>query len=466
MSAATSALLDLPLAEVAQALHREEAGAVELTEACLARIEALEPHLNCFITVTGEQARRDAQAAGQRLKAGRPLSALDGVPLAVKDLLDVEGVPTTNGLGALRNHVARADAAVVQRLREAGAVLLGKLNMHEAAMGASNDNPWYGRCHNPWRHGHSPGGSSGGSGAAVAAGLCPGALGTDNMGSVRIPAALCGIAGLKPTWGLVSTRGMQQLSWSTGAIGPLARGVDGLAILMKILAGHDPACEESRPAPEHLSFRVPEPAGVAGLRLGVPQALLPELHEASVRAAFQAALATLAELGAEIRPVHLEGLEQGRKQCLLIIEAEAAVACEALLAQEPPPFSPDVLPLLQYGQRMAAPRLVKAQRFRERLGERTRALFGEVDALLTPTSPVPGYSFEEGVPDDLAVNLALANLCGLPALSLPMGFSADGLPLGLQIMAAPFHDPLVLRIGKAYEAATDWHRRRPPHPAD
>ena len=216
---------DLSLSHLSAGIQQGRITPTEAVEGYLSRIARLDETLNSFLTLTPDLAQRAARESEGRMRSGRPLGPLDGVPVAIKDLLDLEGIPTTNGMEFLRNRVASSDAEVTRRLKAAGAVLLGKLNMHEGALGASNDNPHFGKCHNPWKPGHSPGGSSGGSGSAVAAGLCAGALGTDNMGSIRIPAAFCGLAGLKPSNGLVSTRGMMPLSRSTGCIGPLARGV-------------------------------------------------------------------------------------------------------------------------------------------------------------------------------------------------------------------------------------------------
>ena len=380
--------------------------------------------------------------------------------MALKDLLDVAGVVTTNGMESLRGHVAAADAAVTERLKAAGAVLLGKLNMHEAAMGATNDNPHFGRCLNPWDHAHSPGGSSGGSGAAVAAGLCAGALGTDNMGSVRIPAAFCGVAGLKPSNGLVSTRGMHQLSWSTATIGPLCRGVGGVALLMAALAGHDPLCADSARPPRAPAFALPSRPSLRGLRLGVVTPYV-EDSEPETRAAFAEALHVFTALGAEVAPVAIAGLEHARLQCLLIIEAEGAVALEDVLADPHARLGEDVRHQLVYGARMPSTKLVKALRFRTELRHRMTEVFARCDALLAPTTPVPAVTFAQGAPATLSAHMPLGNLCEMPALSLPMGFSAAGLPLGLQIMAAPFDDALTLRVGLAYEQATDWHLRLP-----
>ncbi len=452
-------ICDLPLDRLARLLRRGEASPSEAVEAYLDRIEALDGALNAFIEVTAEQARAAARDS-ERRRNGAELGPLDGVPLALKDLIDVAGVATTNGMEILRHAIAVEDAEVTRRLKAAGAVLLGKLNMHEGALGMTTDNIHFGKCRNPWHTAATPGGSSGGSGAAVAAGLAAGALGSDNMGSIRIPASFCGIAGLKPSNGLVSTRGMVELSWSTGAVGPMARGVDGLAMLMSVLAGPDPKNPWSRQAPETLDFTLPEAPELAGLRIGVPEDFACESGPEAARA-FERAAGVLGELGVEIRPISIDGLTASRMTCLLIIEAEGAVAYARYLDDPTVRFATEVRQQLEFGRNLPTAKLVGALKTRALLQRRVEALFQEVDLLISPTTPRAAFSFEEAAPANTPSYMALANLCGLPALSLPMGYDENGLPLGLQLMAAPFRDPLVLRVGKAYERATNWHERRP-----
>ena len=453
-------ITDLPLDELCTLIRDRALGPREVVEAYLDRIEAIDSVLNAYITVTADQARAQAAESERRHREGAALGPLDGVPIALKDLIDVAGVATSNGMAVRRNAIADADAEVVRRLKAAGAVLLGKLNMHEGAMGATNDNIHFGLCHNPWAVGRTPGGSSGGSGAAVAGGLAAGALGSDNMGSIRIPSAFCGIAGLKPTNDLVSTRGMVEFSWTTGTVGPMARGVDGVALLMSVLAGPDAKNPASRAAPEALDFKLPEVPTLAGLKVGLPQpfAIAPEPDVAS---AFEQALAVLAELGAEIRPVEVEDLARSRRECLLIIEAEAAVSYDEHMDDPTVEFAADIRQALDYGRALSSAKLVGAFRARRLLQRRIESVFREVDVLVAPTTPCAAHSFDENEPNELAAYMAPANLCALPALSVPMGFTEAGLPLGLQIMAAPFRDSLALRIGKAYEQATNWHLRRP-----
>jgi aspartyl-tRNA(Asn)/glutamyl-tRNA(Gln) amidotransferase subunit A len=409
-------ICDLPLDRLSRLLRRGELSPSQAVEAFLARIEALDGTLNAYIEVTAEQARAAARES-ERRRNGAEIGPLDGVPLALKDLIDVAGVATTNGMAVLRHAPAVEDAEVTRRLKAAGAVLLGKLNMHEGALGMTTDNIHFGKCCNPWDTAATPGGSSGGSGAAVAAGLAAGALGSDNMGSI-------------------------------------------LAMLMSVLAGPDPQDPWCRRTPEPLDFTLPEAPELTGLRIGVLEGFGCDPEPEAARA-FDRAAQVLGELGAEIRQVAIEGLAAARMACLLIIEAEGALAYARYLDDPRVVFGADVRQQLDYGRTMPVTKLAGALRRRALLQRRVEALFQAVDLLISPTTPRAAFSFDEALPVDTAGYMALANLCGLPAVSLPMGIDAEGMPLGLQLMAAPFRDPLVLRVGKAYEQATDWHERRP-----
>ncbi len=451
---------DFPMDRLCSLMRDRALGPREVVEAYLDRIEAANGVLNAYITVTADQARAQAAESERRYRDGTTLGPLDGVPIALKDLIDVAGIATSNGMAVRRDTIAETDAEIVRRLKAAGAVLLGKLNMHEGALGAINDNIHFGFCHNPWAVGHTPGGSSGGSGAAVAGGLAAGAIGSDNMGSIRIPSAFCGIAGLKPTNDLVSIRGTVELSWTTGTVGPMTRGVNGVALLMSVLAGPDAKNPFSRQAPKALEFTPPDEPTLAGFKVGLPEPFS-ATPEPRVAATFEQALAVLTDLGAEIRPIEIEDLERSRKACLLIIEAEAAVSYGEYMDDPTVEFADDVRQQLDFGRALSSAKLVGAFRARGLLKRRVEAVFREVDVLVAPTTPCPAHSFDDAAPTEVAAYMALANLCALPALSVPMGFTEAGLPLGLQIMAAPFQDPLTLRVGKAYEKATDWHLRRP-----
>jgi aspartyl-tRNA(Asn)/glutamyl-tRNA(Gln) amidotransferase subunit A len=378
--------------------------------------------------------------------APRPL---DGLLVALKDNIDVAGLPTTNGLGAAAAHVAEHDATVVDRLRRAGAILIGKLNMHEAALGATSDNPHHGAVHNPWRLGYTAGGSSGGSGAAVAAGLCDLALGTDTLGSVRIPAAYCGVAGLKPTSGAVSTVGVAPLCRRLDQVGPLARHVADLGVALDAMAEPD--------AP--LDGRPGEPVALADLSalvVGIPDALAGCEIDADVRRAFDAALDILRGLGATIRTVAIEGFGSTalRRAGLLVVEAAAAGLHAEGLRAYPEAYSPTLKAMLEFGSKASAERVARARRRTEATGNALRAALDGVDLVATPTAPQVAFSLRRPAPATQADLTAPASFAGCPALSVPCALSRDGLPVGLQLMGRSWHDRTLIAAGACFERAS------------
>lgn len=462
----------LDLGAISTLLARRDISSLAVTQACLARIEAEDRVLNCFVTLAAEAAVTDARASDARRARGETRGPLDGVPVAIKDNIDVAGLPTTNGLATRRDAVAATDAEVTRRLRAAGAVILGKLNMHEAALGATTDNPHFGRTGNPHRSDHTPGGSSGGSGAAVAAGFCPAALGTDTLGSVRVPASYCGVAGLKPTPGLVSIRAVAPLSWRYDTVGPLARSVRDLGLLLAALAGFDPECPQSRRAPgrgpatrdeANTGYAVPEDPDVRGLVIGRPRNLDTVPMDSEIRAAWDRALAELAARGGAVRDVEVAGWEPRRTRLagLLVIEADAAVVHARDLAERPATFSAEVRALLDYGRRLTAARVVEAERAIARVAHAARRVLDDVDVLAFPTTPQTAFPFGTPPPADQADLTALANLAGLPAISLPMGTSRAGLPMGLQLVGRAWDEARLLALGRAWEVARASAARRP-----
>jgi aspartyl-tRNA(Asn)/glutamyl-tRNA(Gln) amidotransferase subunit A len=452
---------EIDVTAAARLLAEGRVSAFELTRAYLGRIDRLEGTLNSFVTVMADQALAAASAADARAARGERRGPLDGIPLALKDNIDVAGVPTTNGLAARRHAVAPHDAHVVARLRAAGAVIVGKLNMHEIALGGTTDNPHLGRSANPHRPDCTPGGSSGGSGAAVAARLCAAALGTDTLGSVRLPAAYCGVSGLKPTPGLVSTRGVCPLSFRLDHVGPLARSVRDLGLLLEAVAGYDPDCAESEPARGAPTSAVPDEPDVRGLVLGRLRNVDTVPMEPDIRDAWDRALALLETLGCQVRDVELPGYDFGhaRRAGLLVVECEAALAHAEDLARDPARFSPGVRAMLEYGRDAKAARLVKAERLIALARLAARTALAHVDALVLPTASQVAFPFSEPAPDHQADLTALANLAGLPAVSVPMGFSGAGLPMGLQIVGRPFTEGTVLALARAYERTAAWDMR-------
>lgn len=436
----------LDITDAAAALAAGTFSAQDLLQAYLERIARHENSLNCFITLLAEPARAQARAADARHANGRPLSPLDGIPIALKDNIDLAGVPTTNGMASFRT--PGNDSTAAQRLRQAGAVIIGKANMHEGALGATTNNYHHGPCHNPWRHGYTPGGSSGGSAAAVAARLCAGALGTDTMGSVRLPAAYCGLAGLKPTYGLISTRGVVPLSYGLDHVGPICRSARDLSLLLSVLAGYDADCTES--VHPHGALDA-VPVDLRGLRFAVPLSPDAVPCEAGIWENFQDHVAHLRQQGAVQVDLRLANPDPTgtRLAGLLISEAEAGHALEAELLSLPTDFSDDFRKMLDYGRNAPAYRLVAAQRRLHAAGHAVRRLFDQVDLLLLPTAAQAAFPIEQPAPASQADFTQWANHGGCPALSLPCGLSPDGMPLGLQMIGRPLADGRLLALAEA-----------------
>jgi len=460
-------LTALTLNEVADLIARGWVSPVELTEAYLRRIDLLDPQLISFITITADLALEQARAAQEEIGRGVYRGPLHGIPLAIKDLFETAGVRTTAGSKQLVQHVPVDDSAVVARLRAAGAIMLGKLNMHEWAMSVTTINPHWGTCRNPWDLNRIAGGSSGGSGAALAAELCSGALGSDTGGSIRVPASFCGVVGLKPTFGRVSTRGVLPLSWNLDHAGPMARRVQDVAIMQQIIAGYDPADPYSIDAPvgDYPDLR----AGVRGWRVALA---LDGFFSASkqpdpeVIAAVRAAAQVFEQLGAQVTEIALDGTQTATRATLNMIVTDSAAYHAERLAQQPDDFGADVLESLQRGAKLAGTEYVLARRTQTTFRRQIEQLFDDYEILLTPTTPVAAPPVDEPESSQsrrpmLVSYTAPFNLAGTPALSLPCGFTGDNLPIGLQIVARPWADATVLQAGYAYEQATSWHDRRP-----
>jgi aspartyl-tRNA(Asn)/glutamyl-tRNA(Gln) amidotransferase subunit A len=452
------------IAELAPRLAAREISPVEVTEAALARLEQLEPRLNAFITVTAESARHAARAAEAAIMAGHWQGPLHGVPVAIKDLYATRGVVTTFGSPLYADWVPDFDAAAVEQLKRAGAVLLGKTNLHELAYGSTSANAHYGPVHNPWRLDHHPGGSSGGSSAAVAAGLAYGAMGSDTGASIRQPAACAGIVGIKPTFGRLSKFGALPLAWSQDHAGPLTRTVRDAALMLQALAGHDPRDPNSvaRPVPD-LTAGIDR--GVAGKRIGVVRAFFFEDCAADVVAAVDAALEVFENLGAQVEEIDLPDMAAAFTVGTITIAVEGAAYHAADLRERPELFSDELRAAFELGGFYRGVDYVQAQRLRRQLMDATERTMAGFDAVVMPTSPVPATPIAGSPPEHAMLrprNTMPFNVLGLPAISVPCGFTADGLPVGLQIAGKAFDEAGVLQIAHAYEQATDWHRRRPP----
>jgi aspartyl-tRNA(Asn)/glutamyl-tRNA(Gln) amidotransferase subunit A len=455
----------LSLQEVSALVKAKKVSPVELTRTCLSRIEALNPSLNAFITVTGQSALIEAQQAEVEIQRGRWRGPLHGIPIALKDLIDTAGVKTTGGSALFRDRIPKEDATVVSRLRTAGAVFLGKLNMQEFAYGGTTVPSFYGRVSNPWDLDRVAGGSSGGPAAAVAAGLCYAALGSDTGGSIRQPAALCGIVGLKPTYGRVSTHGAIPLSWSLDHLGPMTRSVADAAIVLQAIAGFDPEDVSSQSRPPELYL---EPVGARRQpwRIGVPREYYYADLQLDVQSAIDKALGVLVTLGGELQPLALE-VNSDRT----VLRAEAYAYHAEFIAQTPELYLPETLAKLRLGAAINAPTYIKARRDLEGFRRRILQAYSSVDLLITPTVPVVApkasdypATFEGVLALDglLLRNTRPFNLYGFPTVSVPCGISSSGLPIGLQISGPPWRESLVLALARAYQEATDWHTRRPP----
>jgi aspartyl-tRNA(Asn)/glutamyl-tRNA(Gln) amidotransferase subunit A len=448
--------------ELGSRYRKGDLSPVEVTTALLARIEKLDPVLHAFVTVTAEAALADARVAEEALRRGdgRPLL---GIPVGHKDIYLTRGVRTTGGSALLADWIPEEDATCVQRWRAAGTVLLGKLITHEFAFAIQLPGHRFPPARNPWNLDHIPGGSSSGSGAALAAGLVVGATGSDTGGSIRGPAAFCGLAGLKPTYGRVSRAGVLTLSWTLDHTGPMARTVEDCAYLLHAMAGHDPADPASSPAPVD-DYPAALGRDIRGIRIGVPRAYFFEGIDPEVEGAFEAALETLRRLGAEVRDVQIPSLH-ATHSFLLILMAEAFAYHERDLREHPELYGDVARERILTGALVSATEYVQAQRIRAQICRETAEVLGSVDVLATPTTVKPATPFTQAQNPDFGFprsNMPPFNLTGLPTLALPCGFSSTGLPLSLQLAGRPFEEGTVLRVGHAYEQATTWHTRRPP----
>ena len=428
------ALLLQDLTAQSQALARGDITSMALTDLVLAQIERRNPALNAYLHIDASAARRAAWAGDARRAAGLTLGALDGLTLAIKDNIDVAGMPTTAGMATRRGRIAASDAFVVRLLREAGMVIVGKLNMHEAALGATNDNPHYGRCENPLRAGHSPGGSSGGSACAVAAGLCALALGSDTLGSLRIPAAYWGVVGFKASHGLVSTGGTMACSDALDHVGPVVRSRRDLQAVLPVISAFDAACPDARAAAPQARIKAPRWVAASDM------AALNVTGE--VAAAYRKALRALRERGDVVTEIELAGYDFGRarRAGLLVVEADLLVEHAADWREQPQNFSPALAQLMRYAQGQSAAAYAAAMRTMARAHVEAARWFSHGDVMLLPTAPQSAFAFGSPVPVNQADFTGLANMAGLPALSAPLpvidtGQQQDGLPVGLQCVA-------------------------------
>jgi aspartyl-tRNA(Asn)/glutamyl-tRNA(Gln) amidotransferase subunit A len=463
-------LANLTLAVAAERVRTRASSPVELVKACLQRIERLNSRLNAYITVTAEAALSRARELEAEAKRGQWRGPLHGIPIALKDNIDTAGIRTTAASELFKDRIPTADAEVVRKLKSAGAIVLGKSNLHEFAYGGTSSVSYFGPVHNPWAMDRIPGGSSGGSAAATAASLCFASLGTDTAASVRGPASFCGIVGLKPTYGRVSNRGVVPLSWTLDHVGPLCRTVEDAAIMLSAIAGYDAADPTSadQPVPD---YRRAIHAPVSKLRMGVPRTQFFDALDAEIAKAVEAAMGVLGKLTASMRETTLPSISLPLDELFINIRSvEAYTYHSRWLSESPQKYQPSTRQrLLQNSTDVKASTYAQSLNelglLRRKIGE----TFATLDVLITPTvsllpqkisddgGTVGGFKYPAGIR-----NTAPFNILGLPAISIPCGFTAAGLPVGLQITGGPFAETTVLALAHAYEQATEWHKRRPP----
>ncbi|HEY4283960.1 MAG TPA: amidase [Chthoniobacterales bacterium] len=468
-----SDITQLSLNEASQLVRDKKISPVQLTQECLSRIERLNGKLNAFIAVTADSAMAEARAAESEIQSGHWRGPLHGIPIALKDIIDIVGVRTTAASRLFKDRIPAKDAEVVRRLKAAGAVFLGKTNLHEFAFGGSSVVSYFGPVRNPWNPDCSTGGSSGGSAAAVAARLCYAAIGTDTGGSVRQPASYCGIVGLKPTYGRVSTSGVLPLSWSLDHVGPMTRTTKDAALLLQVIAGYDPEDTASidAPIPDYIE-KLSAPA--KSLRLGIPRAYFYEELHPEIQTVMETALSVLKSITASQRNVAPLASDASYSSWTdpyaAVFLAEAYAYHKEYMEKSPDLYQAATLKRLRGGSGIPAAKYIQSKREMDRVRRSVAHVFENVDALIAPTVRVPPFTIAElqADPDTVRVkelamlhNTRVLNFCGLPIISVPCGFTRSGFPVGMQIIGRPGDGATVCSLAHAYEQATDWHKREP-----
>ena len=447
----------LTLAEQRELIKSKEISASDLAAACYRQIDRLNPMLNAFITVIPQ--------VEEETPDNRHIALLQGIPIAVKDLYNTKGIRTTGGSKFFADYVPSEDAFVVDKIKKAGAHIIGKTNTHEIALGVTNNNPHFGACRNPWDIAHTPGGSSGGSAVAVATGMALAAIGTDTGGSIRIPAALCGVVGLKPTYGRISLRGILPLSWNLDHAGPITKRVEDAAVMLQVMGGYypeDPASFKTLPGDfsSHMQDTIRDRKVALAVGTFVEEVTQPE-----VLASIRKAADVLAEQGAIIEEVNVDYLREGALANALMTQADGAAFHRERLKEHPDWFGADVRQRLETGAGFTSSEYALARRTQAEVRRRCDLLFEEYDVLILPTTPIvaPVLEGENAVERARLLTRLTSpfNITGLPALSVPCGFSSEGLPIGLQIASRAWNESGVLRIGYAYQQATEWHKTKP-----
>ena len=447
----------LTLAEQRELIKSKEINASDLAAACYRQIDRLNPMLNAFITVIPQD--------DEEVLDNRHMALLQGIPIAVKDLYNTKGIRTTGGSKFFADYVPSEDAFVVDKIKKAGAHIIGKTNTHEIALGVTNNNPHFGACRNPWDIARTPGGSSGGSAVAVATGMALAAIGTDTGGSIRIPASLCGVVGLKPTYGRISLRGILPLSWNLDHAGPITKRVEDAAVMLQVMGGYDPEDPASfKTLPGDFSSHMQDTIRDRKVALAVGT-FVEEVTQPEVLASIRKAADVLAEQGAIIEEVNVDYLREGALANALMTQADGAAFHRERLKEHPDWFGADVRQRLETGAGFTSSEYALARRTQAEVRRRCDLLFEEYDVLILPTTPIvaPVLEGENAVERARLLTRLTSpfNITGLPALSVPCGFSSEGLPIGLQIASRAWNESGVLRIGYAYQQATEWHKTKP-----
>lgn len=455
-------LATLTLKQASDLLRRKDASPVDLTQACLKRIDQYNPSINAFITITREQALETAREMEAEQKAGKWRGPLHGIPIALKDNIDTAGIRTTAASGVFKDRVPTEDAEVVARLKKAGAILLGKVNLHEFALGGTSSVTYFGAVHNPWALDHVSGGSSGGSAAAIAADLCLGTLGTDTGGSIRIPSSYCGVVGFKPSYGRVSNRGVIPMAWTLDHVGPICKTVEDAALMLGVIAGYDeldPTSEDVPVADYGRAIQTP----TSKFRVGVPRTPFFENLNPEVAKAVEAALDVLRKLTGSVKDVQIPAAGNIAE----VWNPEIYAYHTPWITKTPELYQDATRNLIQRANDGKAAAYAEARHHVDMVRREIRKVFANIDLLVTPTqrgpapliAPAPGALNAGGVGG--LNNTAAFDIYGLPTISIPCGFTTSGLPIGLQISGAHFAEPAVIALAHAYEQATEWHKRRP-----
>lgn len=449
------------------AIKNKQISPVELTEMTLKQIHEHEPVLNAFISVMEEEALAQAKQLEAEMQNNGVRGPLHGIPIAVKDILQTKGVKTTGGSKIFDNWIPNEDAAAVQKLRDAGAIIIGKANLHEFAMGATTENPHYGSTKNPWNVKRIPGGSSGGSAVATAAGMAFGAVGSDTAGSIRLPVSMCGTVGFKPTYGVVSRRGCLPFSWSLDHVGPMTRTVQDAAIMLEVMKGHDG--KDPASVQRNVPVLFDSLDSLKGVKLGFYEPYMFAGIDADVKKVIEQAFRQLETLGAEIVPIHLPGIDEALNALKTIAQSEVVSVHKPLLKKFGHLYGDDLKYRFDFGADISATDYLRAQRRRDQFVRDTIKQMQGIDALVGPTNVQPPFEIGTMVPSMAISNMftlgktPLANILGFPALSAACGFTSDNLPVGLQLIGKPFTDKRVLQIGSCYEQSVPWVKALKQH---